>query len=202
MPRPRNSGVWSISNPRLASLTACWRRKRWQCSSLQHGFIPNKPADQPTSPSPIRSAIPVPIPGQMRSAIPVPVGWVRPATVVATVTATVVATVTTAVVATVITVPSVVISRVAVNDIVLIGIWIWRRVVRLIALDDDDCLCLCGCGYSEDSSTQHRTSRERRENYLFHFDTHLSCLNAAAHFNTSPNQNQRRIEQEFVNQHG
>src|SRR5262249_44179969 len=48
---------------------------------------PNKPADRPSSPSPIRSAIPVPIPRQMSSAIPVPIGWVRPATIIATVTA-------------------------------------------------------------------------------------------------------------------
>src|SRR5262249_56464315 len=97
----------------------------------------------------------------MRSAIPVPIGWVRPATIIATVTAPVVIVPAT-VVATVIAVSGVDIPRVAVNYIVLIGIWIWLRVVRLITLDDDERLCLCGCGYSEDSSTQHRTTRDRR----------------------------------------
>jgi hypothetical protein len=41
----------------------------------------------------------------------------------------------------------------------------------LIALDDDNRLCFGGCGHSDDASAKYRTSRERRENYLFHFET-------------------------------
>jgi len=136
------------------------------------GFISNKPADQPSLPSPISSAIPVPVPAQISSAmrVAVPVGWVRPTTVVATVPGTVVATVTATVVATVIAVSSAVVPRVAVNDVVLIG-RLWLRVVRLIALDNDDRLCIGGCGHRYGHSAQHRTSRERREDYPFHFDT-------------------------------
>jgi hypothetical protein len=54
----------------------------------------------------------------------------------------------------------------------------------LIALDDDNRLCLGGCGHSDDASAKYRTSRERREKYLFHFET--PPLNPLC-FNTSKN---------------
>jgi hypothetical protein len=74
------------------------------------------------------------------------------------------------------------------------------RIVGLVAVDDDDCLRLGGCGHAYCGSTQQRTSRERRENWLSHLDT--PPVKKTQHYLKMLGENPSCMKQHFVNQHG